>query len=519
MGVVTSREATFRFIRESSPGVPETTGARVLEVNEPGEVGSTITVTPRNPISARRSRRKGKPTSEEASMGFEADLTLDAFTDFAEGFVFAEWVNSEFLLRSAGGPPVPTATGYTIDAASALLAGKVQFNGSGGQTLVYGLGYSTAANNGLKVLTADLATSGTEITVSGLTAEPSPPANADLQVCGLRTDDLTLVVSGSTATLTSAGDIDFTTIGLTVGCEIHIGSPDANGDVQNAFDDTGTDDVFGFARVTNITATELTLDKLVGALLNDGTYTPETVDILIGRFLRDVPVEADADDNRYLRQTNQFEIAFPNLGTAGATEYEYVIGGTPNELALNQPLQELATANWGFIALSSDPITPTRKTGFSTAVEPLRTAGISTAADVASISTDAISAASDVCLQNATFTLSNGVQREFCQGQLGASSTNPDQFSVTMEGTLLFTDKNIINAIRANDTLTFQSILSNEDGAICIDIPALTFQGGGREFPLGQSVRVNVTGDAFADPSGPVPDTSIGVTVFATVPS
>jgi hypothetical protein len=96
---------------------------------------------------------------------------------------------------------------------------------------------------------------------------------------------------------------------------------------------------------------------------------------------------------------------------------------------------------------------------------------------------------------------------------------NTGLFEVNLEGQMLFTDKAIVNAVKNNTTVTFAAILKNDDGAIAIDIPALTFGGGNREFPVDASVLVNITGTAFNDPSGTIPDVSLGITVFPNVPT
>ena len=72
------------------------------------------------------------------------------------------------------------------------------------------------------------------------------------------------------------------------------------------------------------------------------------VDIMFGRFLRNVAVTASADDNEFLERTYQFEGEYPDLGGVGTDEYEYAIGNFANELALSLPLTDKGTATWGF---------------------------------------------------------------------------------------------------------------------------------------------------------------------------
>jgi hypothetical protein len=519
----------LRYAIESSLGVAPTSGWRSLEPNDVTDFGPELTSVERRPIDPRRSRRKGTVTNLESSVGFEADLTMDSFVDFAEGFVFARFANREFDLRDGGAAPEAVASNdtFVVDTVSTLLGGKLVYNASGAISLVYAKGYSNAANNGLFALSADVAPTDTAVGVTANLVDEAPTAtsSASLQVAGVRvTDaDLTLTVSGSTATLVSAADItNWATLGLFPGQYIHIGSPDANGEVQNALGTSAgaADDTFGYARIVSISGATLNLDKLDVNLGGTADNNGDGVcDILFGRFLRNVSTDANTSDNEFIERTFQFEGSYPNLGSGGATEYEYPEGNYCNEWALNLPLTDKATANWGFIGTNTDPITASRKTGPSDAIPPLRNTAVNTSQDIASISTDVVSSQSDVCFQSLTITLNNNVSPANCLGTLGAAFVNVGLFEVSLEGEMIFTRKEIVNAIRNNTTVTFNTILKNDDGAIAIDIPSLTFGGGARSFPIDETVTVAITGSAFNDPSGTIPDVSIGISLFPVVPT
>lgn len=523
MARVNTNNTSLRFAIETTVGVlPGSPEWRIAEFNTVGAYGATISTTPRRPISQDRGRKKGTVTDLDSTVEFETDLTVDAFTDFAEGFVFAEFANVEFDLQSSTGtlpPPVASTSTWTIDAASATLAGKIQFTGSQYATLVYAKGYTNAANNGLKPITADTAPAGTAITVAATLVTETPPANASLQIAGVRVlndADLTLTVSGSTATLVSAAAItNWGTLGIKKGMFIFIGSPTAAGALQNALGAGGTVS-YGYARVTaDSTTGTLALDKLSSTLSTASGAAGLDQDILFGRFLRNVPVTADTTDNRYLERTYQMEVSYPDLGGVGVDEYEYAIGNFVNEMSLNLPLTDKATINYGFIGTNSDDVTPSRKTNASTAVSPLRTTAFNTSSDLASITTDVVSSASEVCFKSLTLTLRNNVSPEKCLGTLGARFVNSGVFEVDVEGQMLFTNKLITNAIKNNTTVTFLAIIRNQDGAIAMDIPEMNLGGGGREFPVDQSVLVNITGQSFTS-AGYGYD--IGITLFPVVP-
>lgn len=525
MARVNTNNTSLRFARESSVGtLPGSPSWRIAEFNSIGAYGAQITTVARRPISQDRGRKKGTTTDLDSTVEFETDLTVDAVTDFAEGFVFAEFANTEFDLRFTGGllpPEVASGTTFTIAAASATLAGKVQWVTGSIATLLWAKGYTNSANNGLHVLTADLASTGTTITCGGssLVAE-TPPTNASLQVCGIRVlndADLTLTVSGSTATLVSGAAItDWSTLGLRKGMFIHIGSATNAGALQNGLGAGGTVS-YGYARITQVNGATLSLDKLSSTLSTATGAASLSQDVLFGRFLRNVPVTADATDNRYSEITFQMEAAYPDLGGVGSDEYEYAIGNFVNEVAFNLALADKATMNYGFIGTNSDNIVvaASRKTNASSAVSPLRTTAFNTSSSLAALTTDVVSSASDVCFKSITLTLRNNVSAEKCLGTLGARFMNSGIFEVSLEGQMLFTSKAIVNAIKNNTTVTFLMLLKNEDGGIAFDIPELTFGGGGREFPVDQSVLVNITGESFTSSSYGY---DIGMTIFPVVP-
>lgn len=522
MARVLTNNVSLQYAIESSIGVlPGSPLWKLLEPNNISAYGASITTVARRPISRERGRKKGTVVNLESAVEFDADLTMEAFDDFAEGFVFAEYANKEFVLKSSSGtlPPPATVTTnvFTIDAASTLLGGKLVYSAGAARSLVYAKGYALAANNGLHVLAADVAPTDTTVTVGTALATETPPTNASLQVAGIRIgdSDLTLTVSGSTATLVSAADVtNWATYGLLPGQFILIGSPDGSGGVTNALNASTSDDSYGYARITSISGATLNLDKLSSTLATSDNSSEGDCDILFGRFLRNVAVTADSDDERYLERSYQFEAVFPDLGGVGTDEYEYAIGNFANELALNLPLTDKATATWGFIGTNADDITQTRKTGASSGISPLRTVALNTSSNIVSLTTDVVSLASDVCFKSLTLTIRNNVSPENCLGTLGASFVNAGLFEVNLEGQMLFTNKQIVNAVKNNTTVTFAAILSNDDGALAVDLPSLTFGGGDREYPVDQSVLVNITGEAFNDPVGTIPNVSLGISLF-----
>jgi hypothetical protein len=305
-------------------------------------------------------------------------------------------------------------------------------------------------------------------------------------------------------------------LGLTVGQRVHIGSGPV-GAVINAFENAGANDMFGFATVVSFPdADSVIFDKLDAALQFTDAVAPVTaVDILFGEFIRNVPV----GNAEFLERSFHFEAEFPSLGAGDVSEFQYAKGNLCNSLAFTLPLTDKAGLTAGFIGTDTDNpvLTGARKTGASAATAPPMTDAFGTSSDVATLritETDETGLSTD--FKSMTITLNNNVSPEKVLAQLGAKFMNFGNFEVNIEAQLLFTDANVVDRIRANTTLTMDFIVKNGDGAVHVNIPSMTLGGGGRDFPINESVLINVTGEAFLDPTL---NTSIGISIFPTVPT
>lgn len=493
-----SRSLTNKFSLsyaiEASLGVAGTSWF-LLEPNTISTFGATITTVPRDPISKTRQRKKGAVTDLDSAVEIEADLTMSHLTDFIEAFFFVTAVNADMVFN----PSAVTGTGYTVPAITAAQSPKLET-----YTLMFARGFTTAANNGLKLVNADIATSATEITVTGLTVEASPPANAELEYAGVRaaTSDLAITVTSGVATLVSSATLNFTVLGLTVGQFIHVGGLlTANQFSAGA----------GFGRITSITATTLLLDKLDSTIATD-PGTGDTVDLLFGRFMRNV----DVDDSEFLERTFTFEGAFADLDSVGTDEFEYAKGNFCNTMAFNLPLTDKATITFGFVGTDTDVPTTTRKTGASTAKSPNKTAAFNTSSDIARLritNVDETGLTTD--FKSLTLTINNNVTPEKVLATLGAKFINTGNFDIDIEAQLLFTEGDVVAAIRNNTTVTMDFQVNNDDGAIYFDIPSMTLGGGGKDFPVDESILINTTAQAFEDTTLL---TSLGASLFAVVP-
>lgn len=501
MGQTKTNNFSLAFAFESAvPGVlPGSPVWKELEPNNIPTFGSTTTTVSRTPISKRRQRRKGKTTDQSSAVEVEMDLCLDPLEDFMSAFVVANWQGTS------------PQTILSCDTNSFVTADNNVTFATG--TIVHVRGMLNTANNGIHIVNG--VPSDVDHPVSTvLVAEGTAPTNAVIERAGIQAaaGDLEIDASGN---LTSTV-LDFTTLPLEPGQTIWIGGDLA---ANQFFEQADSETNFGYARIIRIAANTLTLDHTASAfVLDDGTSTgaggaARAIRIFFGRFLRNVEV----DDANYNERTAHFEGAYANLMAGSATGYEYAIGNYANEVTLTLPETEKATMTLGFVGIDTEDITITRKAGASTALEPVRTDSFSTSTDIARLRMMNVDEEGlTTCFKNLTLTLANNVEPEKCLGTLGSPFINLGNFFVSMETTVLFTNSDVITAIKNNETLSLDFALDNDDGAIYFDLPALTLGGGGREFTPNRSITASLTGEAFGDPTY---SASLMVSIFPYVPS
>ena len=499
----------FAYVTESSLGVPGITGWRQLEPNTINNFGANVSTVSRSPISKSRQRRKGTITDLTSGVGFESDITISSFRNFIEGFLFSNAVNRN-VSEIASSAASTTNDSYTVSGLTASQASKMEVG-----TLLWVSGFTNSRNNGLKSVDADIASAATSISVDQNLSTQSGESGI-LSMAGYRipgasagTWDYTASSKQASLGLTGVGTI-LGNLGLTPGQLVHVGSvAELGADVINGFQNNAANDIVGYARVLSITNNSVVFNKLDPALRFDDTTSPTTaVDILFGEFVRNV--KTDATD--YLERSFQFEMEFDNLGSGGATAYQYSLGNYCNTIGFNIPLTDKATISFDFIGTDTESPSATRKTGASTASTPTRTIPFNTSSDIARLRiTEVDEDGLTTDFKSLTLNLSNNVTPENVVAHVGARYINTANFEVDIEAQLIFTNPDIINKIRDNETVTMDFIMKNGDGIIGVDIPSLTLGGGDREFPVGESVLINTTSEAFEDSNL---GTSIGVSII-----
>ena len=347
-----------------------------------------------------------------------------------------------------------------------------------------------------------------------------PPRNALYPAQNLDGDifsDIAAALGGSLATASSIIEskdglgstaLDFTTLPMQVGEFIFLGGTA----LANRFFASPSLDNSGYARIVSIAASAVVLDKVTETFVTD-SGTGKLIQIFFGRFLKNVPT----DDANFLERSYQFELEYPGLATNGVdSKFSYAAGNFANTMAISMPLADKAGVSFAFIGTDTLPPTETRKAEAENAVEPARTSAYNTTTDCARLRITKVDESGlTTDFKSLTVTLNNNVSPEKVLCNLGAKFMNFGNFEVNIEAQLVFTDSAVIDAVRNNETVAMDFAVKNDDGAIMFDIPAMTLGGGDTEFPVNESVLINITSEAFQDPTT---GNSIGISVFPFVP-
>lgn len=495
MGAVPTNLVSLAFAIEDTPGVYGSNPFFLAEPNGDIQFGDEIITVARDPISKLNQPRKGAVVDKNSSVSYPFDFTRDVSLHLMPILVKSRGVNSGLRYRAAD----VTSTGYTIPALPADEADKIN-----ARSLFYGRGYGLSGNNGLKQLNADPVSTDTELTTGGLSAETAP-VNADLAIAGYRfaAAEVELTISGNSATLVATtvgfhwGDPGSGTFGLRLqpGQLIHWGGLTST--------NQATAGGFGYATVVSISADGLTLtvNRLSKGITGNGGGAGETneIDILYGDFMRKVAV----DDADFLNQTLHFEAAYPNLTVGAETNgYEYSIGNYFDSLTINLNGQDKITAQANFVSLNTnDFVGPTGRIGAAAAaILPIQTSAFNTSSDLGRIRIDNLDGDGLTSFfTQLAVTIANGHGREKTLGCLGTTFINDGTFTPTFDGTIIFTDSAVIDAIRNNETVSYDTIMRDGDGVVGILMPALTLGNGAKQFQKNESVKVSLTGAGHID--------------------
>ena len=472
MGRVLTNTVTLTSAREAAgtPGtLPGSPIMNLLEPNSIGKFGPSLKKMARLPISKNRMARKPALVDLDSTVDFELDLTYDHVREFVEALLFASSKGvATFAVTGV------TSTGYTVASGGALPI----------RTLVVAKGLAIAGNNGLKVLVTG--STGTEIKTSGLTAEATAPSGATVEVAGIQGDTADIVMSASGHITTTA--LNCTTLNLTAGQFIWVGGDGA----ATKFDVAANR---GLARVTAIAAGQISLDKRAGVFASDAG-AGKTIQLFFSKYVRNVAV----DHADYIERTYMFELAYENLAGGGVDEYEYASGNYCNEISFDFPLATKAVMKCGFIGMTTGDPTTSRTSGFSTALPPTSVEPVNTSSDLMRLRvTEADETGLTTDFKSMSISINNNVSPEKVLAYLGSKYINAGIIEIKITASVLFTDSDVIKKMRSNARVTMEVAWRNGDGGFVLDMPSMTIENGDKQFPMNQSVTINMEAMCFQD--------------------
>ena len=483
---------------------------KLLEPNNISVLGSTVEKVARNPIRRARGRQKGTLSNLTSAVEFDADITVDSFLDFAEGFMFSRFSNSDIVFR--GSDAETTTDTYTVPSLSAAQAAKIIFVASQAQTLLRASGYTVAANNGLKTVDAAVSATDTAIGVVENLSDETAPSNARLEIAGIEFPDGEVAsfavaaqvsgVSGRIGTLT-LNNFNMTPVDLRPGQVVYLQFPGST--------------VRGYAIVQSVASSVVTFTGMDAALTDAPTVSGAATRILFGQFAQDVP----SDNSSFIQRSFQFEADYPGLATDSlSSAFEYPRGNFCSTLNLTLDLNDKGTFSAAFVGTDTDVPTETRKVVATVspadALNPLGTEAFSTVSDFARLRiTDIDEDGLTTDIKTVELAIDNNVSPENVLNRLGARFINFGNFFVDLTMSIVFTDGNVLARIRENTTVSLDIFLQNGDGVLAFSIKSMTLGDGTKDLPVDETVLLNITGEAFEDP---VTLASLSVSFIPSVP-
>ena len=170
-------------------------------------------------------------------------------------------------------------------------------------------------------------------------------------------------------------------------------------------------------------------------------------------------------------------------------------------MTINAPLTEKMTMNLTFVAqdLSAPSKTALPGSGY---VEFVANEAYNTVTNLNRVRLTGIDDSGlSTFLKDVTVTVNNNVSGENVLGVMGAAFTNIGNLEITMETETVMTDGAVLAAIRNNATVNFELAGVNGDGAIVVNIPAMTLGDGSKNLATGEKVKVTVSGNAHEEES------------------
>lgn len=340
-------------------------------------------------------------TAIKASGDLSFELSFNAMDGLFEEVLQGTWSNKPNIVNTGAGTPISALSATTLTVGSGL--GTPFYDGA----VVQLSGFAAAANNTIGFVTAQ---SSTTIVCGGstFTVDASPQAGATVRIVGAQIASGDLVATSSGLTATAA---DFTTLGLSVGDWIKLGS-------NVSADSFATAANNAFVRVTQIAAHAISLDNLPAGWAAD-SGTGKAVIIWFG----------DTVINGVNLITSTIERTYTDQGTP---TYEYYTGSVTSKMSLSLSASQIITGSASFVSQSAQYPT-TRASGASDIAAPTYPV-LNATSNFGGIDFAGAALLGPNYIMEATVDFDNSVTPAMAVGSLGAVAMINGDFNVT--GTL-----------------------------------------------------------------------------------
>lgn len=393
----------------------------------------------------------------ELSIG-NGDILMD-------GLFMNPWIRSPEILNGqswkyGGGSAAATrisaitTTAITV-VANSVLAGSS--NSAAVTSIVAGhLMYLSGLGSGVadQILKATASTT-TSITVAGATAVASPPATTRLKVVGFEgaAGDITATTVGGKALLSTT--LNFTTLGLSVGQWIYLGT--------GTF---GFDPFNGFCRVKAIAANRLDLDITPAAFATDAG-TGKTVRAYFTDFIKNGVVQGLS---YYIEE---------EFGITAGTRYMYHRGQEVNSRVISAETKSIITDTWNFMGADATALSASRQAGALTAAIPTGTV-LNSSTAVPLMYENGIPVQSPNFVNSFSLSIENNKRARDAIAVLGAASIGTGRINVTGTLSTYFGDETLYNKVINNtiSSITFGLADPAAMRAEVYDIPKVKYASG-----------------------------------------
>jgi hypothetical protein len=396
---------------------------------------------------------------------------------------------------------VPVVVAYSsvgVDDATRLLLRRVSVAGTGelyyvndavpgfqAGALAFASGFTNAANNGLK--NVDSVAAGVIGVDEDVVDEAVSPATAKLEVVGFVgvAGDIDVDAAGAVNAYTSSS-LDFETLGLVPGSWIYVG-----GDAAGTFFPVNTANN-GWKRVFSVDTNRLEVDHGGEDMVTEADAA-STIHIYLSETLKN-----EADFDLQVRRTYQLERTLGNDGNGVQSEIE--IGSVPSSFQFNVPGQDKVNIDLSFLA--TDEETRTGTVGVKAGERPdlVNETFFNTSSNIVRLKMTRETTGLPLFAYVTEFNvaLNNSLAYNKAVSVLGAFDVTAGQFVVSGSVTAYFADVAAKAAMRANEDVSLDWAMVQNNAGWVVDVPLITLGDGRNNVEQDAPITLPLTLDAGA---------------------